>query len=656
MPAADPFRKSLSRRERQAGPVRGDAAAPAAKGKRDRAIRADLFAIPANPGKEAAVRGLWPLWRRGLLAEALVARADLMAGRGLRTIILAADEKLEPAITASKARIGAASQQMVRAQATAAVASWITNRQNEVREAIERGWNPRRWRGAAKRRLEALPEPARIRIEADLAELRHGLHAVNTQKAWMKPASEAVMMRAHDPEGDPEGGENKGAPLVPVPARARELARTLFRGIAAKHRWPRFQRMAMRFDDRRGAQGSWLEPARETARFAWWLTLATPSGAIDLPVRGWGRDRHDAFGDVSTGCHRPGVLGKTVLLCENDAGRLQAALTVDATEVLAESRAAYRPRTDVLGLDFGLKTLFASSEGDLVGRSFKAKLMPLAERASKEAARMQKLGKTPRDSALYQSLVERIRGLIDTEVNRALNHLVTLHRPRVLVVEKLDFREPGLSRAMNRLLTNCGRGTVEQKLGALAERLGIEVHLVDPAYTSQTCSACGYVDKKNRKGETFACRHCGMRIHADVNGARNIAGLYRPATSGPAATSAPGEEDADGRSDLRPPAALEARSSGATPATDRRRKRKTSSSSPTPRSSTLRDLVGRFDERVPELRPVSRDSRRRSRAGARESAPDPRSSNPYWRRFSSLIRSSAKPGRNMAAAAFAVAT
>ncbi|WP_345532660.1 zinc ribbon domain-containing protein, partial [Microbispora amethystogenes] len=42
--------------------------------------------------------------------------------------------------------------------------------------------------------------------------------------------------------------------------------------------------------------------------------------------------------------------------------------------------------------------------------------------------------------------------------------------------------------------------------------------------TSQTCSSCGHVDKRNRPDQaTFACTSCGFAEHADVNAARNIA-------------------------------------------------------------------------------------------------------------------------------------
>ena len=49
------------------------------------------------------------------------------------------------------------------------------------------------------------------------------------------------------------------------------------------------------------------------------------------------------------------------------------------------------------------------------------------------------------------------------------------------------------------------------------------LHLVNPAYTSQTCSYCGSVDKKYRLSQSeFVCTNCGLIINADVNAAQNI--------------------------------------------------------------------------------------------------------------------------------------
>ena len=47
---------------------------------------------------------------------------------------------------------------------------------------------------------------------------------------------------------------------------------------------------------------------------------------------------------------------------------------------------------------------------------------------------------------------------------------------------------------------------------------------IDPAYTSQTCSACGWVEKKNRRSQAvFECDRCRFVGHADHNAALNIA-------------------------------------------------------------------------------------------------------------------------------------
>src|SRR6266478_2970307 len=64
--------------------------------------------------------------------------------------------------------------------------------------------------------------------------------------------------------------------------------------------------------------------------------------------------------------------------------------------------------------------------------------------------------------------------------------------------------------------------------GLLARRLENKapgrIEKINPAYTSQRCSACGTVDAKARESQAvFACRFCGYTGNADVNAARNIA-------------------------------------------------------------------------------------------------------------------------------------
>ena len=52
---------------------------------------------------------------------------------------------------------------------------------------------------------------------------------------------------------------------------------------------------------------------------------------------------------------------------------------------------------------------------------------------------------------------------------------------------------------------------------------GIDVEYINPAYTSQTCSKCGSLDTSREPRNTLTCLTCFNVIHADLNGARNIA-------------------------------------------------------------------------------------------------------------------------------------
>ncbi len=51
---------------------------------------------------------------------------------------------------------------------------------------------------------------------------------------------------------------------------------------------------------------------------------------------------------------------------------------------------------------------------------------------------------------------------------------------------------------------------------------GCGVVLVNPAYTSQTCSCCGNTEPNNRNRSVFKCVSCGLELNADLNAARVI--------------------------------------------------------------------------------------------------------------------------------------
>ena len=90
-------------------------------------------------------------------------------------------------------------------------------------------------------------------------------------------------------------------------------------------------------------------------------------------------------------------------------------------------------------------------------------------------------------------------------------------------------------RIVQRKLANAQRGSVRRgKAKSAVARLRVNeadrrkapgrIEKVPAAYTSQCCSACGYVAAESRENQAlFRCVACGYACNADVNAARNIA-------------------------------------------------------------------------------------------------------------------------------------
>jgi len=78
------------------------------------------------------------------------------------------------------------------------------------------------------------------------------------------------------------------------------------------------------------------------------------------------------------------------------------------------------------------------------------------------------------------------------------------------------------SRNMNRLLSFWLYAKVGTRLERLCEERGIAISLKNPWKTSQRCSECGNIDRRNRKGEKFLCLSCHHEENADDNASKNL--------------------------------------------------------------------------------------------------------------------------------------
>lgn len=200
-----------------------------------------------------------------------------------------------------------------------------------------------------------------------------------------------------------------------------------------------------------------------------------------------------------------------------------------------------------LGVDLGIANLATDSDGrHHSGKAtnrvrhrnqrLRAKLQAIGTKSAKRLLKKRRR----KESRFAADTNHRIAKSIVTEAERtgrgiALEDLggirdrVRLRRPQRVTLHSWAFHQLG------------------QYIAYKAKRSAVAVVHVDPAYTSQGCSACGHVAKANRPNQsTFHCRSCGFAEHADRNAApqhrrtrRGGLGSRQPAERGVTSCSSP---------------------------------------------------------------------------------------------------------------------
>jgi putative transposase len=120
----------------------------------------------------------------------------------------------------------------------------------------------------------------------------------------------------------------------------------------------------------------------------------------------------------------------------------------------------------------------------------------------------------------------RVRNVRQDALHKASTTLTKSHGR--IVIEDLKVANMTRSggsrkRGLNRVLLDASLGEFRRMLEYKGKLYGCEVVAVPPHYTSQRCSACGYVDAGNRRSQSeFRCLLCGIEINADLNASINI--------------------------------------------------------------------------------------------------------------------------------------
>jgi putative transposase len=183
----------------------------------------------------------------------------------------------------------------------------------------------------------------------------------------------------------------------------------------------------------------------------------------------------------------------------------------------------------IIGVDLGIVELATDSEGNQYSGT---PVKSLRRRMRKLRAGLQSCGS--KSAKRHLQRLRRRQSRFTKWVNHNVSRRIVESAAKLgkaLALENLrGIRERGngFSKAMRFELGNWSFFQLLQMIEYKAKLMGVPVLLVAPAYTSQTCSVCGYCDKHNRKSQScFQCLKCGLELNADRNAALNIASKAR---------------------------------------------------------------------------------------------------------------------------------
>ncbi len=204
--------------------------------------------------------------------------------------------------------------------------------------------------------------------------------------------------------------------------------------------------------------------------------------------------------------------------------------------VCYEVEAGERPDTGVsAGVDMNVRQVAVvdtTGEAEIIPAPDTGRLDAKIRRNQRRLARQRKGSRRRTRTRLRLQRLQRKRANRRKNWHHQASRRIA-NRASTVIVEKLNTR--GMTRSargtlenpgtkvkaksgLNREILSTGWHGMKGKLGYKCSKL-IEVN---PAYTSQSCNACGFVDPENRNDRKFECMACGHADHADLNAARNI--------------------------------------------------------------------------------------------------------------------------------------
>lgn len=161
---------------------------------------------------------------------------------------------------------------------------------------------------------------------------------------------------------------------------------------------------------------------------------------------------------------------------------------------------------NTLGIDIGQTTTLSCSDGQMIdkcphGHTYKTIC--------------QKLSRKQENSKNFKRAVSHRSNYLRYIVNQLnLDNIKTVNRENIQHLRKFS--------STNRMMKHWNYAELFDVLDSKLESKGVLLNKINPTYTSQRCSNCGWTRKSNRKWKKFKCEKCSYESDSDLNASKNI--------------------------------------------------------------------------------------------------------------------------------------
>ena len=222
-------------------------------------------------------------------------------------------------------------------------------------------------------------------------------------------------------------------------------------------------------------------------------------------------------GRVRVRWHRP-IEGKikTARICRT-AGKWYVCFSCEVPDPVA------LPETGCqVGIDLNVENLLTDSNGKRVESPKNYRTSQRSLRLAQRSLQRKTKGSKNRRKALLK--VQRLQEHTRNQRQDLLNKIAYTYTQGndLIALEDLQIRNMVRNRHLSKSILDQGWGYLRQRFVAKAVNAGRKLVLVNPAYTSKTCSCCGQLFQDFNLSVRFVTCECGLSLGRDHNSAINI--------------------------------------------------------------------------------------------------------------------------------------